>query len=190
MRPPFAPIAPSILLALAATGASLLAAPRAVAGPTAEVGSAAQDVAPNHASALESAESASPTSTPEPASSPEPALHEAPRLTQRWGLVDDGAAMTLGTAAFRLQSGGSFQRDAIYGEIHPSCALLSCEGEPRSLLPTWDGLKLASTGLAFAAVGVGATWLVAAPSERLGVSSIEIKLTTGGTTGLTLIGRF
>jgi hypothetical protein len=115
------------------------------------------------------------------------------RAAQRWGVVDHGVALALRTAAFRLQYnvGAGFQRDVLYGEVRHSCALTSCETtESRATLMSWEDLKLASTTLAFAAVGVGATWLVAAPSERYGVSSLEIKLTTGGTTGLTLIGRF
>lgn len=164
-----------ILLALAAVGAPLQAAPPALAD-------------------LPLDEAAAPVSEPRlerAADTLGPRADEHARVAKRWDLVDDTAAITLGVAAFRLQSGASFQHDALYGEIRPSCALTSCEGEGRSYVPTWDGLKLASTSLAFAAVGVGATWLVAAPSERrFGVSSIEIKLSTGGTTGLTLIGRF
>jgi hypothetical protein len=177
-------LAPSILLALAAVGAPLQAAPSALADAPLLVDdeTSAKPVEPTREHPADPTASASSTSS---------ALVDHHRLTQRWDLVDDGAAITLGVAAFRLQSGGSFQRDAIYGEFRPSCALMSCEGEGRSYVPTWDGIKGASTSLAFAAFGVGATWLVAAPSERrFGVSSVEIKLSTGGTTGLTLIGRF
>jgi hypothetical protein len=179
-------LVPSTLLALAAVGAPLLAAPRARAEVVEGLEPLPASTSERPAEALPASSSSISSSS---ASSPISSEHE--RLTKRWDLVDDTAAITLGVAAFRLQSGGSFQHDAIYGEIRPSCALMSCEGEGRSYVPSWDGLKLASTTLAFAAVGVGATWLVAAPSERrFGVSSIEVKLSTGATTGLTLIGRF
>ena len=116
--------------------------------------------------------------------------HREP-IAHRYGLVDDGAAaIALGTAAFRLQANAQMENGALYGDIHPSCAIMSCEGDARSHLLSWDDLKFASTSLAFAAVGIGATWLVTVPGKRIGVSSLEIKVTTGPTTGLTVIGRF
>lgn len=163
-------LAPSILLAAFVAAAPLRAEPGdAVAAPASE----ATATVPLDAEAGAKADRAT-----------------RDRMTKRWDLDRGVVAVALGTAAFRLQGNAAFQRDALYGEIHPSCALTSCENEARSSMPTWVDLRLASTSLAFAAMGVGATWLVAAPGERYGVSSLEIKLTTGGTTGLTLIGRF